>query len=375
MKNILLKIIPIFAVVLFACGCATSHELSSIDGINYVTKCCYEVVLLKCDEENSNVEYEKELPMDLLDINYRNDDYISIGTAFAISKDKLLTASHVLNLYSDSKIYKKRFIREKRIDKNGKKTENIYEIDKIYSTNNSKDYVLFSVKDKVFDKWLDINTNYEFNSKIYTAGNALGEGIVIRDGILLDKKAESENGEWDYLKSSIMTNPGNSGGPLLNEKGEALGIVISKKDDFCYSLPISEVKDSEALFHVNLNFGFSTFSDFLRKDFNYDLKEEGIELPIKYSEYAKLHKEKSDKYYKKGMDELFEKYNDETFPNGESSIYALNGSYGKSFPTILLKDNDVGLWYFSKRKPSSESMENNGRIRYSQLYKNSSIWL
>ena len=57
--------------------------------------------------------------------------------------------------------------------------------------------------------------------KIYIIGNPQG-GKSITDGII------SRLDENDYIQYTAATNPGNSGGPLLNDDGEVIGIVQRK---------------------------------------------------------------------------------------------------------------------------------------------------
>ena len=317
-----------------------------------------------------------ELPWDQVDIKDRNDEYYSIGTAFSISESTLITASHVMDLYNDSEIFKKRFIRETLVDGKGIVQKNIYEVDKILAVNNHKDYVLFNVKDKTFDSWFETSDDFSINEKVYTVGNALGQGIVVRDGFLLDRTLESENGEWSYLKSSSLTNPGNSGGPLLNASGEVIGIVLAKEDDFCYSLPISEIKYGEALYHSNIRFGFDLFDFSIRDfmDYNFD-DDPSVSLPIDYQEYSAFHAQKYLQFANSMMDRLFEQYEDDIFPNGNTSEIALQRVNQKTFPQVLLRDGDDGIWFYSNLSPRKELIRNNGQIRYQQIYKDANFWM
>lgn len=352
-------------------GTATT-DLSTLDGILTIKKSCFEVVVKKPAE--TTITYEKDLPWDLVDINYRNDDYESLGTAFAISPTELITANHVLDLQSDSMLYTQRFIRETKIDGAGNKEEFVYELDTIVSVNNHKDYVVFTVKDKVFDSWLPLEMNYALNTRVYTAGNAYGEGIVLRDGMLLDQVPESENGEWNILKCSSLTNPGNSGGPLLTPEGKVIGIVLAKKDDFSYSLPVAEVQRLEGLFHFRGQFGFTLMADKHRVDYDYNLADEGVALPVPYREYIQFHQKKYTAFYERGMNGLFEEYKEETFPNGKESLPALYGSRQTMFPQILLKDSNDKKWFYTNLSPEVVTMDNNGFIRYQQIYKDAGLW-
>ncbi|GHV76427.1 hypothetical protein AGMMS49942_12480 [Spirochaetia bacterium] len=47
--------------------------------------------------------------------------------------------------------------------------------------------------------------------KYESIGTAFGEGIVIRNGLIIGTTPEDEAGRWNLLKSSAAVNPGNSG--------------------------------------------------------------------------------------------------------------------------------------------------------------------
>lgn len=55
--------------------------------------------------------------------------------------------------------------------------------------------------------------------QVYTIGNPLGMEKSISDGIV--SRLEDDG----YIQYTAATNPGNSGGPLLNEDGEVIGVV------------------------------------------------------------------------------------------------------------------------------------------------------
>ena len=78
-------------------------------------------------------------------------------------------------------------------------------------------------------------------------GNALGIGISVTDGIIsgLEREMTSEDGsKGTFIQTNAAVNHGNSGGALLNIKGEVVGIVSSKIDGYSvegmgYAIPIN----------------------------------------------------------------------------------------------------------------------------------------
>lgn len=316
-----------------------------------------------------SLAYDKPLNWDLQDFAIRNDKYIPLGTAFAISDHELVTAAHVLNLTPGSQVYKTRFIREKRKE-GGKSDEHVYEVDNIRAFSENRDYVIFSVKGKTFDKWLDVAHTFSFNTKIFTAGDAYGEGIVIREGVLLDETPESENGAWKYLKSSTATNPGSSGGPLLNEKGEVIGIVLMHKDDFCYSLPMKEITPGKALIHRRYTLGFSIFNK--RK---VAVLDSAWDLPMPYRGLADKYSAAFHDFYNDGMDKLLSESSQDLFPDGPNSEKALFDSVDEIFPQIFLQDSTNGSWFSTNLKMDVTNIDNDGFISSAEIYKDAGVWL
>lgn len=82
---------------------------------------------------------------------------------------------------------------------------------------------------------------------VIVIGNALGYGQSVTDGIIsgLNRELEMEDGsKGTFIQTNAAVNPGNSGGALLNIKGEVIGIVSSKiggsaVEGMGYAIPIS----------------------------------------------------------------------------------------------------------------------------------------
>ena len=68
--------------------------------------------------------------------------------------------------------------------------------------------------------------------KLFAIGSpSLGSAILeqtISEGILSAPARQLKGGTW--LQHTAAVNPGNSGGPLLDEKGQMLGLVTLKTD-------------------------------------------------------------------------------------------------------------------------------------------------
>jgi hypothetical protein len=327
---------------------------------------CFEVVLEKPGADS--LAYEKPLAWDLVDFNTRNDKYVSIGTAFAIGPDKLVTAAHVLDLCPNSLTYPKRFIREKRHE-GGKTVERVYEIGDILAFSDHRDFAVFGVPGMKCGSWLSVSDSYEFGSKILTAGNAFGEGIVVREGLLLDEFPETEKGEWSFLKSSVATNPGNSGGPLMDARGRVIGIVLSRKDDFCYSLPFNQVAYGKADFHSRTALAFDVFAK--RRQASFDVS---YPCPLPYLRMAERWNADYDAFYVKEMEALLEENASDMFPRGANSEKALHIMENAFFPQMYLQETASGVWFSTGLNPSPTDIGNDGSLRVAEIYKDVGVY-
>ncbi len=304
--------------------------------------------------------YEEELPWDTLNYPLRVDEYYSIGTAFAISENTFISAAHVVGLDAQV-LWGDLFIR----DRNG----NVTEVDQVIKYSNYRDYILFTTKTKFSSRFLKINSDIKLNTKVFAVGNALGDGIVIRDGLLTSLTKETETGSWDWIRFSAAASPGNSGGPLLNENGEVIGIVLRKSQDenLNYALPISELlnaKENTAIYHKFDNYNLLITT----KRYGPEKFDKEIILPLHYKklreENVKINKGMSE-YLK---DKLLEKYSNVIFPNGVNSFNLLHFNKSIYFPHLILENENDGIWDVYRPTDIKEAQLNkNGYMNYGGL--------
>jgi serine protease Do len=272
-RYILIFIALIFTVcACFPCNLSADTTLDS-DTLDLVSNTVFEVVVAK--PTTDSLSYEYPLPLNLIPYAIRNDKYYPIGTAFAISPTEFISAAHVMNLGYESQ-FKEVCLR----DKDGK----VYSIDKIVKYSERRDFVVLSLKDKTAKEFFKVNTKPQINQKVFAVGNALGEGIVIRDGLYTSDTPEEEEGEWKWIRFSAAASPGNSGGPLLDKDGKVIGIVLGKSpnENLNYALPITEAinaKANAAIAHKKMKY----FLDNLRAAKLETIKNT-IPLPKSYQE-------------------------------------------------------------------------------------------
>jgi len=328
-----------------------SQELSP-EMIKKIKRNTYEVVVLK--RESNIITYEKKLPFDLLSYTERNDKYFSIGSAFTISGNKLLSAAHVLPIHIKSQ-YKDIFIRD--INKN------VYKIDKIEKFSNHRDFIVFTVKDLPKYKHLQISEDFEMDSTVYAVGNAYGEGTVIRKGLLTSKTPEQLDGAWDWLRFSAAASPGNSGGPLLDEDGNVLGIVVMKSpnENLNYALPIKEVlgfKEQAELFNkIIYKYGNMNYE----KLTTIDIK---VSLPAKIDVLTKDLQEQRQQFFDQHARQTISENYKDIFPLGDNSDEAVYSAKRSVFP-YMMAQNSSGLWSpYSPEDISTSKLFDDGSLSY-----------
>jgi len=311
----------------------------------------FEVVAAKPADDP--LTYEKPLPLDLLPFQERTDKYHSIGTAFAIGKNQFVTAGHVLLTGVDS-LWGAPSLR----DTNGK----VYAIDKIEKFDLRKDFVVFTVAGDPGPQTLDVDTKPVLNQEVYAVGNALGTGVVIRDGLYTSDTPEQQDGAWKWMRFSAAASPGNSGGPLLNKEGKVIGVVLMKSanENLNYALQMGEVLSApmQAVMDSRVPFRFDIFSSTLSNS----LKSQ-FALPLGVAEFFKRYESVFNGYIDSQLKEILSKDTDKLFPRGDGSNQLLYGaSWMNTVPGLIVR-NSAGEWGLVEKNGNRMSLAANGYVQ------------
>lgn len=172
--------------------------------------------------------YSQNITFDWLEPNKNESSYESIGTGFFISKDLILTASHVVE---DS-------IRvDVSIPLMGKEKFKT----KVISLNPYYDFALIKILKYKSEKYLEFGDSKKIKSgdKVLALGYPLAQDkLKLTAGII----SGIHQGE---IQTDAPINPGNSGGPLLNNENKVIGINVSGyrgADNIGYAVPINRYK-------------------------------------------------------------------------------------------------------------------------------------
>jgi serine protease Do len=340
-------------LVSLALGMTARVDAASLDTslVSKVDAATFEVVIPKAVDDP--LTYEKPLPLQLLPYQERTDKYFSIGTAFALGNNRYVTAGHVL-LLAVGDLTGPPSLR----DASGK----VYAIDKIEKFSLQQDFVVFSLKEQPANAALAINTKPELNSVVYAVGNALGTGVVIRDGLYTSDTPEEENGRWKWMRFSAAASPGNSGGPLLDQDGKVIGVVLMKSaaENLNYALPISEVlnaPDNLAVMDKQMSYQL----DVLDYDQTGNFKAQ-FPLPASYADFSASFLKLQNGFNEQELKALLQQQSDQLFPRGTGSNRILHEDPQLGFFPTLIARNRSGQWDYAGRELNRVPLSGNGYV-------------
>ncbi|MEO7072569.1 MAG: serine protease [Rhodanobacter sp.] len=298
--------------------------------------------------------YERPLPLDVLPYQQRTDKYHSIGTAFALGNNRFVTAGHVL-LAGVGSLWGAPELR----DADGK----VYPIGKIEKFSLRKDFVVFSLATPMPTAVaLAIDSKPALNQVVYTVGNALGTGVVIRDGLYTSNTPEEQDGSWRWMRFSAAASPGNSGGPLLDKDGKLIGVVLMKSpnENLNYALPISEVlgaPDDVAELDQRMPYQFDVFDSTLSNVFKAQFA-----LPKSFADFSATYQKLLDAWLDSQLQALLAKEPDKLFPRGAGSSKLLHSpAVLREFPAMIVR-NSAGEWGLSGRSGGKITLPDNGYV-------------
>ncbi|MGE3278734.1 MAG: S1C family serine protease [Candidatus Altimarinota bacterium] len=171
------------------------------------------------------------------------------GTAFFISEDGLMVTNH--HVVSDPDA-------DYTVVANDGKT---YTVD-VLTRNPELDLALLKVRERGQFPIIRLSSSntVERGQTVIAIGNALGEfrntiskGIV--SGLERSVLAENNRSFTEIIQTDAAINSGNSGGPLLNTKGELIGVNFSAvmgAENISFAVPVSHVKQLLQSYDVSL---------------------------------------------------------------------------------------------------------------------------
>lgn len=110
--------------------------------------------------------------------------------------------------------------------------------------NPGKDIAFLRAENINVEESIKINAELQSESrdKLSVLGYPYGMPFTVTEGIISNAEQMIEGKQ--YIQTDAAVNPGNSGGPMVNEAGELIGIVVSKfdhADNIGFGIPLSEL--------------------------------------------------------------------------------------------------------------------------------------
>ena len=316
----------------------------------------FEVVMKK--PEKDSLTYEKPLPLNLLPYSERNDKYLSVGTAFALGGNRYVTAAHVLDAGLKTQ-YGEPALRGP--------DGTVHAIDQVHKYASLQDFAVVSIKSDPATAALEVNREPRLDDIVFAVGNALGEGIVIRDGLFTSQTPEERDGRWKWIRFSAAASPGNSGGPLLDKTGRVIGVVLrkSENENLNYAAPISLILDAPD--NVATLEGEGTYWLPVMDSKESGQTEGKVGLPKPYAVLAKEINAFWEGFYGKLHDDLLRKNADSIFPRGTGSQQLLHSAYVTNSLYMVCRKTD-GTWdAFFPNKMENATLPDNGYVAYGEL--------
>jgi len=353
------------ALLIFGSSAPLQAEISlPREAMARINAAVFEVVVPK---EEDPLSYARELPVYLLPYSVRTDDYRPVGTAFMTGDNRFISAAHVFMLHKE--LYRRGYYLR---DMKGE----VYPVDTVYGYSSRRDLVTFSVKHPPEAEPLSFDREPAINESVYAVGNAHGQGIIMRDGTLTSQTAENLKGEWKWLRFSAAASPGNSGGPLVNNAGEVLGVVTAKSpsENLNYAYPASEISpdvpgisggEIEDLFSYRLPVAEWTVQE---------VKQGTVELPAPWRTAAERLQVLYRRFLRDMGNAYYREYGNRLFPNGPGSHPLLTRNKYQNVP-VLYGLNKQDNW-FPLEPEAEESVELKGdaKLDYAELGQNLTLF-
>jgi serine protease Do len=172
----------------------------------------------------------------------------AVGSGFVVSNGNLiLTNSHVIDGHDERG--NKVIVMSVVCDKNGKvSTATIYANVTVLCDDPEKDMALLRVEDVTFKSLHLSDEEPETGERVVVIGNPTpAESTILINTLsegIISSAARDIQGHT-FIQTTASVNPGNSGGPLFNMKGEVIGMITLKamgSENIGFAIPASELK-------------------------------------------------------------------------------------------------------------------------------------
>ena len=253
------KLTKIALCAILALGCfgtyfylKSSNKMDTNQLLTFVSKSFVEFELIKDKEiEAELMKYAKLKKSDF-------KERVGYCSGFIVGEGLVMTANHCL--MGGSGIEPSKEFNLKTHD------NKLHKVEKVLGFDIERDTLLLKVPTLKKYPSLQFAKEYKIGQKVFTIGNPLGQGLAVRDGILSSHTKDQNNPEIEFIRYSAPASPGNSGGPLVDEKGQIVALVFARAN-------LSE------------NYNLGTESKYLLKSLNQFKNEKPTKIEIDTSKH------------------------------------------------------------------------------------------
>ena len=163
---------------------------------------------------------------------YLGDGYYSTGTGFSVNSDGwIVTNYHVIEgaCYIEAESL----------------AGLIYEVTDVIAFDRDMDLAILKISHARSYALLN-KTSCSTGDRIYTLGSSKGLTGSFSDGVVAEKNRNLEGFPVTFIQISAPISPGNSGGPLLNEYGEVIGVnsrTYLEGQNLNFAIPVRYLDD------------------------------------------------------------------------------------------------------------------------------------
>lgn len=192
---------------------------------------CILLLLSACSKAETNFEKCFESVFEITCIS--ESRFESIGTAFKLISGEIITNAHLVSYKEYGEYIEYEEIKIKTYKSS--KTINL----KVKTLDNEKDIAILeplettTIYSNIHGLKAGQVDNIKIGDPLYTIGNLNNYGLCLNKGVLSAKEKQIENNGMfnTYFQTDIEISKGNSGGPVLNSKGEVVGVMSFKLRD------------------------------------------------------------------------------------------------------------------------------------------------
>ena len=173
-----------------------------------------------------------EIEQQLLNVNVKTENFAgiiqkAIKSVVAINSDVGIGSGVIID--QDGYIVTNRHVIEGATQGSAKTADGAHHQIRVVAKSDSADLALLQIQGSYAPLNFGTSNSVAPGSRVVAMGSPAGLEFTVTEGIV---SAKRRIGNFDYIQTDLSMNPGNSGGPLINPRGDIVGINTLKLKEF-----------------------------------------------------------------------------------------------------------------------------------------------